>query len=63
MELPERTSNFLKLPLPLQIVKEAGSGGYSVVYEVIDPASSRKYALKKVESSYKDGHEKAGKIE
>lgn len=48
MELPERTNNLLRIPLPFQTIKEAGTGGYAVVYEIRDPGSGRKFALKKV---------------
>jgi serine/threonine protein kinase len=48
MELPERTSNLLRIPIPFPIVKEAGNGGYAIVFEVRDPQTGKKYALKKV---------------
>jgi serine/threonine protein kinase len=62
MELPDRTSDVLKLPIAFKTVKEAGTGGYSIVYEVVDPATSRKYALKKVASVDPDGHDQAGEV-
>lgn len=57
MELPERTNNMLRSPVPFPIVKEIGTGGYAVVYEVNDPQSGKKYALKKVKTYEIDGHE------